>query len=44
MPEQTEAVTGGLNLKKLQFYKELARIHGKSSHLAKCSQLFKKSF
>ena len=24
--------------------KELARIHGKSAHLAKCSQLFKKSF
>ena len=24
--------------------KELARIHGKSAHLANCSQLFKKSF
>ena len=26
------------------FTKELARIHGKSAHLANCSQLFKKSF
>ena len=29
---------------QLETSKELARIHGKSAHLANCSQLFKKSF
>ena len=31
-------------LKSTKDTKELARIHGKSAHFAKCSQLFKKSF
>ena len=41
---QKSGVSGRFCVGVLWLIKELARIHGKSAHLAKCSQLFKKRF